>query len=126
MNAQGDMNAYPSKFSMSIALNLPSKMTYIDDCDEVSGILDERYHGRVVKDCVWDIQANGKERECGFRSAGISSESYIVVDCSLTIGRPIFRFQYDGLRIVVKVGNKPFDGRKILSDHADSSLKKSA
>ena len=116
---------------MSIALTsrqrrINSKMTrtYIDDGNEVSGILNERYHERIVKDCVWDIQAKGKERECGFRSTGISPESHIVVDCSLTIGRPIFRFQYDGLRIGVEVRNKPFDCRKILSDHADSPLKK--
>ena len=100
-------------------------MAYIDDCDEVSGILDERYHDRIVKYCIWDIKAKGKERECRFRSAGISPESYILAECSLMIGRPIFRFQYDGLGIGVKVGNEPFDGRKILSDHADSPLKKS-
>ena len=100
-------------------------MTYIGDGDEVSGILDERYHERFVKDCVWYIQAKGKERECGFRSTRISSESYIVVDCSLMIGRPVLRFLYDGRGIVVEVGNKSFDGRKIFSDHADSPLKKS-
>ena len=31
------------------------KMPYICDCDEVSGILDERYHEGIVKDLVWDI-----------------------------------------------------------------------
>jgi hypothetical protein len=40
-------------------------------------------------------------------------------------GHPIFRFHYDGLRIGVEVGNKPLNGRKILSDHTDSPLKKS-
>ena len=113
---------------MNIALNSRQrciKMTYIDDGDEVSGILNERYHEGIVKDCVWDIQTKGKERECGFRSAGISPKSYIVVDRSLMISRPIFRFLNDGLCIGVEVRNKPFDGRKILSNHANSLLKKS-
>jgi len=100
-------------------------MTYICDCDEVSGILDERYHEGIVKDCVWNIQPKGKERECGFRSAGISPESYVVVDCSLMTRHPVFRFQYDGLRIGVEVGNEPLDGRKVLSDNADSPFKES-
>ena len=100
-------------------------MTYIDDGDEVSGILDERYHERIVKDCVWYIQPKGKEGECGFRSTGISSESNIVVDCPLMVGRPVLCFLYDGLSIGVEVGNKPFDGRKIFSYHADGPLKKS-
>ena len=113
---------------MSIALTSRQKyikLTYINDGNKVSGILDERYHERIVKDCIWDIQAKGKERECGFRSAGISPESYIVVDRSLMISRPIFRFLNDGLCIGVEVRNKPFDGRKILSNHANSLLKKS-
>ena len=99
-------------------------MAYIDNGDEVSRILDERYHERIVKYCVWDIQAKGKERECGLRPAGISPEIYVVIDCSLMISCPILGFQYDGLCIGVKVGNKPFYGRMILSDHADSPLKK--
>ena len=78
-------------------------MTYIGDGDEVSRILDERYHERIVKDCAWDIQAKGKERECGLRSTSISPESYIVVNCSLMICRPILRLQYDGLCIGIEV-----------------------
>ena len=36
-------------------------MTYIRDCDKISGILDERYHEGVVEDFVWDIQPKPKE-----------------------------------------------------------------
>jgi hypothetical protein len=40
-------------------------------------------------------------------------------------GHPVFRFHYDGLRIGIEVGNESLNGRKILSDHTDSPLKKS-
>ena len=40
-------------------------------------------------------------------------------------GHPVFRFQYDRLRIGVEVGNKPLHGRNVLPNHADSAFKKS-
>ena len=100
-------------------------MTYVRDCDKIGGILDERDHERVVEDCVWDIQPKSKERECGFCSAGISPENYIVVDCSLMTGHPVLRFQYDGLGIGIEVKNKPLHCRRVLPDYADCPLKKS-
>ena len=38
-------------------------MTYIRDCDKVSGILDERDHERVFEDRVW---ASPKNENVGF------------------------------------------------------------
>ena len=102
-----------------------NRMTYICDSDEIRGIFDERDHDGIVEDFVGDIQPKPKERECGFRSAGISPEDYIVVDCSLMTCHSVLRFQYDGLRIGIKVSNKSLHGRRILPDNADSALEKS-
>ena len=104
---------------------LHNNMTYVRDCVNIRGILDERDHDGVVENCVWDIQPKCKEWEWGFCSAGTSPENQIVVDCSLMTGHSVLRFEYDGLCIVIKVGNKPLHGRRVLPDHADCPLKKS-